>query len=1758
MKDRVRRAAAAVLGLLISCQVLAQPSGDRDLPKPKLISTAVSFVRADGMHVQFQPSSVGSLSTTAVTATGATANDVMPCLFQSGWTACSLGDGKLATTDWGIGHEFNLDGVSQSYRSYWMNNTTGNALIKGVYQSTSCPSGWYFDAGGILGGDEVCWSPGRLTQAWLGPNTAGDYSYEGSVDGVVLKTGEAEVILGTIVVKSGSGQSTLTGTYARNPLVVAIRDFRGSTPSFPIDPAAPGRTHPFIFTISGPRKAAGASLDPSSVKPGGDGSASVRMFAGDKAGTYSISVTSDHTSPLTSGAVLNAVLRLDPDDHPEAEEENGEESCDALVGDPISVTIGNSFQHEVDYARTGLSLLSFERSYNSLGSKSGLMRNYWTTTYDRKLRLSSGVPVGIRRPDGRMIRLKFVNGEYRPERPYAFGVLKASSTGWTFLTEGNNTEAYDSNGRWTSFTDGAGRALSATYANKSGLLTKVTANTGETLTFAYNSFGQVATATDHAQRVWTYTYDGYSNLTSVKYPDGVYRHYYYTSGTVFTALTGIAVGTNESAAWNTPYVHWEYDSYGRATSNYFAGGLKRFDLWFNDITGERSVTDALSNRSIFTTSRQHGRGFVDGIVGPGFASCGFADSVVERDLNANVISRTTFGRTTQFGDYDERGQNGVEIEAAGLPTQRQTDYVYDPRFIGKPTSISQPSVLPGQRKTTQLTYDAAGNLLQESVTGFRPDGSTVSRATQYEYLGPYGQLSRVDGPRIDVQDITEFQYDATTKRLRRVIDASGVAVRDNITYTATGQIATEDRPNGARATFVYYPGSDLLMSATESGGGISRYMKWTYDPQRRVSSIVVGDGVTVDQVTSFTYNAASDITSISTPGGASIVYTYDLAGNREGDSYQRNGTEHRWVRRTFDAYGRVQDLVNPGSTWTSTVHPEGTLTSQTDGRNNVTSYSYDDFKRLTQTVQPGQIVTNLEYDAADRLSSVLDANSGLTRHLYDDLGNRVRLESPDSGVALHQYDAAGNLIQSVDALMRSTSFGYDASNRLKFVDRVDDADDEIFAYDTCLNGIGKLCSRTNGIGEYVRYEYDPLGRVAKQTANAGAVSFRHNAAGNPTEITYPSQRKVQYAYDASGQVTSVVVVDGGNSYPIARGITRLPFGPATSWIYGNGLVEVRQYDLQYRPVSINTTGISSVTYDLYDGNDNVARRAANGDVQNFSYDVLNRLDGATGAFGVHDYDHDAVGNRTRLLSNGESTLYAYQPASNQLLGDSRWTYDLDANGNQIRREASDGSGLALNYTNANRLRTVTDLQNTAATLGAYRYNGSGQRTAKSTPHGDTLFVYGLRGELLTEALPGMTVTQEYVYLDGQPVALLGPPAAPAQPVAVDQIVDNPTGGFDCSLVKNRVAVNGSFLRCEGQHFSTIHNWPWQPPMAGTYQVSVSWPWDDLQPRCFHYADGTACFGGYGNPAPPPAGGWAVLPPMRLAAGVYGLWVKQNHRMTSNVYRAEMDAARFVLKFPDYADRDYKYIHVDALGTPVRVTNKTGVAVWAASYDPFGTAVVAEDFDGDGVHQTLNFRFPGQYFDSETGLHYNYFRDYDPQSGRYLTPDPIGLAGGVNLYAYVRGNPISYADPFGLLTLTAYINRGAGNGNEYRFVLGFRPLSLKDVPGLGGQARRAGNWMERAADAMKPDSIGPKRPLKDWKNCATLDSKLQEEFENAGYVDGQQLTRSQAEGLLNSMYLSHPEMRKLYDLPSTMLDNAVGAGRSNWFNSLNEQAWGPGG
>ena len=110
------------------------------------------------------------------------------------------------------------------------------------------------------------------------------------------------------------------------------------------------------------------------------------------------------------------------------------------------------------------------------------------------------------------------------------------------------------------------------------------------------------------------------------------------------------------------------------------------------------------------------------------------------------------------------------------------------------------------------------------------------------------------------------------------------------------------------------------------------------------------------------------------------------------------------------------------------------------------------------------------------------------------------------------------------------------------------------------------------------------------------------------------------------------------------------------------------------------------------------------------------------------------------------------------------------------------------------------------------------------------------------------------------------------------------------------------------------------------------------------------------------------------------------------------------------------VQTDQLGSPFQVRALEGKVVWRWEPEAFGKTLPNDDPDGDGNKFTLNLRFPGQYYDQESGLHYNWHRYYSPKLARYLSPDPIGLAGGANRFSYVNGNPVNAVDPTGQFAL----------------------------------------------------------------------------------------------------------------------------------------------
>jgi len=1451
---------------------------NRDAPSNETISEHTIIETADGRRLRYTP----------VTSKALTPSDGTP--FHCWDLLCYdllgiYGGGYADLTDGGMGAIVNLDGTTNSIVSRFRRGTSVQFAQTFSRNTPACGESYYWNAGY---GSYYCFGPGfiEVWDTYPFGGTAGQWDWQLLGDSTVITSIAFEMRPATIEKVQGEGAIGVINRDLRTRLVVRLKASDGR----PVDGvAANDRIRNFTATIAGPDGSSGASVVADGPgRPQRDGTTRFKVTLGNTAGVYQVTVT--HLDAGAGSVVFNVTAqdRLPPEDNPEDEEESGPEDCIAQVGDPINVTTGNVSEIETDFRQAGISPLEFVRSYNSLGSKSRLTGTLWQTSYDRFVipATVAGTPVRLRRPDGRTIRfVTDTNGLLVPQ-PHFKSKLEPFGTGWKFTDVDLTVEEFDSTGRLNRIVDAAGRVTTPDY-DSSGLMTSISSNAGGFMTFSYSAARQLTHVTDPAGGIWNYTYDGFANLTKVTTPSGrILEYFYQDSGNSYLLTRTTVSSLTEGGLSETG--NWGYDEFGRATVNYVSRPaltfLKRFDIVYSADGLSRTVIDGNGEMTRYEVATQNNRTYVKSVLGPEYAACGVGDVELAFDATPNVTSSTQFGKRTEYGSYDAKGQPSFRIEAAGTASARRTDYEYDPRFFGKATRVTQPSVVAGQSKVTQIAYNAQGNAISVATAGHNPLGGSISRVETYRYDGPFAQLSEVDGPRTDVIDITRLTYDLTTKKLQSVVDANGVSVRSNILWNNLGLVMSEDRPNGHRVIYSYAAGSDLLESITETGPLTLRRTSWTYTNAQKVKTIRFSDGVRSDQLVEFNYRMDGELNWVKS-GENSIEFVRDPMGNvisqrsPLGGAVSSPGT--RWIDQTFDSYSRVDKLVRPFGTIDYDFWVDGSLRQVTDGRLGATTYAYDDFKRLTQVVQPGAIQTDFEYDVAGRLTKVVDDNTGTTTHTYDDLGNLVRVISPDSGTSVAQYDAAGNVVRVTDAKNQRSDFVYDRAGRLLSVDRAGSADDETRTYDTCLIGLTRLCSIAVSNGETVTFEYDGVGRLAAVIANNVRVGYTYDGSDRLVEIRYPSGRQVTYIRDASGRTVEVRVLEGTISTILARDVQYAAGGPATSWRLGNGRVVTRDFDQGFLPKSINVYQVSAIAYSSYDADGNLLRQSRDGVVDQFTYSAVDRLATASGTFGTRAYGYDGVGNRLSMSSSVGSQIYRYAPESNRLQGDSTFTYLTDPNGNRTERRTGDGAGNLYSYSSRNRLESVGDLAsgNLRAT---YSYNGLGQRMSKTVAGATTRFAYGLTPYLLAEMTASGTTLSEYVYLDGAPLARLGP-IVPVRP-------------------------------------------------------------------------------------PPPI---------------------------------------------DTTGMPYHYFIDDSLGTPVELMDSNGIVVWKATYDPFGAATVNDDADGDGNRLTVNLRFPGQYFDAESGLHYNYLRDYDPATGRYIQSDPIGLAGGINTYAYVGGNPISFFDPSGL-------------------------------------------------------------------------------------------------------------------------------------------------
>ena len=1247
----------------------------------------------------------------------------------------------------------------------------------------------------------------------------------------------------------------------------------------------------------------------------------------------------------------------------------GDPVCE--VGNPCNPANGNKYQVEVDYVGAGPFPLRFERRYNSLDwvptDSVSPMGAKWRHNYQQEV-IAFGASgsnfAAARRRDGRRVLFGASQEVWRADPDVVLSLSRATDS-WSLRNERDELETYNSSGQLIAITNRAGLSQTLSY-DAAGRLTSARDPFGRALQFTYDAQGHLLSLTDPAGGVYAYAYDQLGRLTGVTYPNRSMRGYQYnetantSSADLPYALTGI-VDENGSR-----FATYQYDPQGRAISTEHAGGAQRVTLSYPDATSAEAV-DAFSTPRHYTFQTILGVKRPVRVAQPCSACPGNERArTLAYDENGNVTAMADFNGTLTTSTYDlARNLLTARTEAAGTAVARDIVTEWHPNWR-LPTRISEP------QRERLMTYDAAGNLLTLTVTD-RASGR--ARTWSYAYNGN-GQVITVDGPRTDVADITSYTYDEQGN-LTAIINALGHETR--ITrYNTHGQPEEIIDPNGLVTTLAY-DARQRLISRTVGEETTS----YAYDAAGQLTKVTLPDG----SFLVYTYDPAHRLTAIADVLGNRITYTLDAMGNRiKEERFDTNGGLTQARRREYDGLNRLSKDIGGSDPLAQITRysydPQDNLTSISDPLSRVSTQHYDALSRLIGVTDPGGGVTQYGYNALDQLTQVTDARGLTTTYARDGLDN-VNIEvSPDAGAKANSYDEAGNLVSSTDARGVVSSFTYDALNRLTRATFTPPAGSTIpaathtYQYDQGTNGLTRLTAITDPTGS-TSYYYDLHGRVVQDTRVIGGVSYatayQYDNAGRLAGLTYPSGRQVGYTRDSLGRVSAITTSYGSATQVVLAAATYQPFGAVQSFVFGNGQPYTRRFDLDGR-ITSHTLGAStrSLSYDAASRLTGFTQADASLN-QAFGYDSLDRLTSWLAATTSQGYTYDANGNRTSATYGTTAYGYGYDATTNRLAsvaGPVVRSYAYDAAGNV----SSDGVRNFFYDARGRPIRVVT-----GSTTIPFGINALGQRVTK----GGAAFHFDTAGHLIAESNTAGEPMREYFYLGDLPVAMatFDHDGDGIRDPVDNCILDYNPDQFDAS-------GEGFGNHCDGDadgdgvlsqadvtliQKTILRAVPYDPAVVARGDVDGSGglsSYDALQVYK-HILAGRA------GPGP---------------SGVRGQW-----------------------RGPELF-----FIHPDHLGTPRAVVDAVNRVQWRWDFaSPFGDTVADETLSlQNGItlrYQRLrmDLRFPGQQYDVETGLHYNYFRDYDPATGRYVQSDPIGLRGGINTYAYVDSNPTAFSDSDGL-------------------------------------------------------------------------------------------------------------------------------------------------
>jgi RHS repeat-associated protein len=855
----------------------------------------------------------------------------------------------------------------------------------------------------------------------------------------------------------------------------------------------------------------------------------------------------------------------------------------------------------------------------------------------------------------------------------------------------------------------------------------------------------------------------------------------------------------------------------------------------------------------------------------------------------NLIIIDEKGNSTRK-EFDEWHNLTRVIHADGS----QAAFTYDHRHQ-RPLRWTDP-----RGTVTSCAYDERGNLLR--VT------EAVGTSAERTMICRYGEAGEVLSKTIAGDEFTEsstttFRYDADGNVVA-IIDPEGnssefpghdpmgnpLAVKDargnvhRFSYNRMGWCVSETDPVG-RSVLHEYDGAGNRTAVTDAAG---RRFTFAYDDHNRLARLTAFSGESYG----VEYGVHQRPVKSVDPAGRELQFLYDNEG-RLLEVSDSTGDETRLEYDLNADSPAVSSQPLRIRRPTSTRHLEydrrqrlvRVVDTASEGAERTRSWAYDANGNVTRWTDADGNTTTYRYDALNRLIQVVDAVGGVTRRTYDARGNVLAVEDPTGSTTKFAYDRSNRLVKETRPLGQETGYSYDAGgNCTRVVDARGRA--TAFSYDA----LNRLVVREHFMAE------DPSAPVT-------TVTFHYDDVGNLVGYD-DGKTTAAYRYDALGRRVEETVDYG--PFALTSAHSYLANGLKESFTAPDGTVHRYSYDAAGQLLAVSLPGRGDVTYGGHQGGLPSRIALPGGSVLDYAYDGWMRpvsailTDPAGEELARTLYEHSPGGRILARSSGSERTEYRYDGLGRLVEAAATAKgveiYAFDAVGN--RRSVAD-NGEAWSYNGNHEILGSTEL--------TYDHDAAGNLTRRR------------RGEQV-----------EFSYVHN---------------------------------VENRL------IRVEDERGQALASYYYDPFGRRLWKEVAG------VRTCYHYGD-EGLIGEYDGAGRQlksygyaPGAGWGAAPVFQMVG-----------------------------------DKVYWYPH-HHLGTPQQILTSSGRVAWSADYEPFGRVSITH---GEIVN---NLRFPGHYFDEETGLHYNWQRYYDPATGRYLERDPARE--GTNPYVYAANDPVNLTDSQGL-------------------------------------------------------------------------------------------------------------------------------------------------